>query len=284
MEKSEAATEATIADVPKLEFEPATMPPGLTKLRLTALGNRPYKCPQVVSAYWLFRSTHESVAGLFDTLYLVRERAGKNKQSTTGPLSRDAQDLLRAAIVFTSAGLDACMTDLLADAVPCLSIGNSTARGKFERYVDSQVTLSNVPDEFRDALKGDDPRQRMVDLYVASLTKASFQGSGDIKDRAREALGITNAQIPSRRITELDQFFTARNDIVHRMDHVGSSGTDAKPARQQRRQDDVRQMCDRVFLLIRDMISATADNIKASICRDSRTATGDARPGRRVML
>lgn len=261
MERPDVTTAA--ADAPPVDDEQAAVLGKLTKLSLTALGNRPYKCPQVVTAWWLLRSTHESITGLFDTLYLVRRtRASEKNQSTRGRLSGDAQDLLRTAIVFTSAGLDACLAALLTQAVPLLSIHNSTARAKFERYVEAQVNMPKVTAEFHDALKDLDPRGRMVDLYIASLTKASFQGSGDIKDRAREALGITNQQIPSKQITELDRFFTARNDVAHRMDHLDSSGTDAKPARQHRGQDDVGQMCDRVLVLTRDLINATAKNLK----------------------
>jgi hypothetical protein len=234
----------------------------LTRLSLTPLGNRPYKCPEVASAWWLLRSTHESITGLFDTLYLVRRvRASKKNQSTRGRLSGDAQDILRTAIVFTSAGLDACLTELLTQPVPVLATHNSTARAKFERYLELQVNEPRVTNDFRDALKDLNPRTRMVDLYISSLTKASFQGSSDIKDRARAALGVTNQQLPTKRITALDSFFAARNDVAHRMDHLGATRADTKPPRQQRRQEDVGLMCDQVLLLLRDLIKATATNL-----------------------
>lgn len=237
----------------------------LNKLELARLGRRPYSCPPVVPAWWLLRSTHQSVTGLFDTLYLVRKTRAKEKnQSTRGRLSGDAQDLLRAAIVFTSAGLDACLSALLADAVPVLIDGNEAARAKFERYVDEQINAPKVSSEFREAVQGLDPRSNMIALYVRSLTKASFQGSGDVKERARAALGVTNKQLPAKRITALDKFFSARNDVAHRMDHSGSSSAaDAAPPREQRNQNDVGEMCDQSLLLIRDLIKATAYNIGA---------------------
>lgn len=233
----------------------------LTKLALSPLGRRPRACSETVPAWWLLRSTHDSVTGLFDTLHLVRRtRAAKKNQSTRGRLSSDEQDLLRAAVVFTSAGLDAALTALLREAVPILIAGNETAHGKFERFLDDQILAPKVSAEFRAAIKDPEPRSSMVRLYVDSLTKASFQGSGDVKDRAREALGLTNKQLPTKRITELDKFFTVRNDVAHRMDHLGAAA-DAKPARKQRHPTEVGAMCDQALLVVRDLIKAAAANI-----------------------
>ncbi|KWX05877.1 hypothetical protein TH66_00700 [Carbonactinospora thermoautotrophica] len=234
----------------------------LTKIRLAPLGRRPRSCPEIGPAWWRLRSTHDSVTGLFDTLYLVRQtRARTKNQSTRGRLSSDAQDLLRAAIVFTSAGLDATVQALIEHAVPLLVIGNANAKNRFEIFIENQVRASKVEREFLAALKDGDPHKRMVQLYIRSLTKASFQGSKDLKERACGALGITNAQLPQSRFTKLDEFFTARNDVAHRLDLQASTGADSKPPRTQRRQDEVGQMCGEVLLLIRDLIKATATNL-----------------------
>lgn len=92
----------------------------LTKLNLTKIGSRPYSCPEIVTAWWRLRSTHDSVTGLFDTLYLVRRtRASTNNFSTRGRLSADAQDILRAAVVFASAGVDASVQALIKNAARC---------------------------------------------------------------------------------------------------------------------------------------------------------------------
>jgi hypothetical protein len=162
----------------------------------------------------------------------------------------------------TAPGCLETLGTLLKGAVPVLATHNLAARGKFDRYIASQVDDTKVATDFHEALKDLDPRARMMDLYISGLTKASFQGSNDIKDRVREALGITNQQLPTKRITDLDVFFTARNNVAHRMDHLTSSGADAKPARQQRKQNEVGQMCDQAFLLMRDLINIAAKNTK----------------------
>lgn len=234
----------------------------LTKLHLTKLGSRPYSCPEIVTAWWRLRSTHESVTGLFDTLYLVRRtRASANNSSTRGRLSSDAQDLLRAAIVFTSAGVDASVQALIEGAAPLLILHHETAKKRFETFVDNQVRSPKVTEEFVAALKQRDPHEQMVKLYIAGLTKASFQGSGDLRDRAAGALGISNKQMAKKRFTDLDRFFTARNEVAHHLDVLNGSAADEKPPRIQRGQDTIGPMCDEALLVVRDLIKATATNL-----------------------
>ena len=74
-------------------------------------------------------------------------------------------------------------------------------------------------------------------------------------------MGMTNGQIPKRRFAALDTFFTARNDVAHRLDMDNLTNADATPPRNQRNQEDVSQMCDEALLLVRDLIKATAANL-----------------------
>ncbi|GAB1331656.1 hypothetical protein [Streptomyces sennicomposti] len=254
------------AEVAKAVAEAPEEPGNLTKLALSPLGRRPYKAAEVVPAWWRLKSTHDSVTGLFDTLHLVRHtRAAQNKKSTRGRLHSDAQDLLRAAIVFTSAGLDSAVQALIHHAVPVLITQPGTPRMKYETFIENHTRASSVEEDFLAALKQQDPGAALVDLYVASKTKASFQGSGDLKDRAGASLGITNQQIPKARYTALDEFFTARNDVAHRLDMENVSASTTKPLRNIRPQQYVLQMCDQALLLVRDLIKETAANLSA--CR-----------------
>jgi hypothetical protein len=115
--------------------------------------------------------------------------------------------------------------------------------------------------DFLAAVRDRDPRRRMVDLYVASLTKASFQGSSDVKDRVRDALGIANRVVKRQRIERLDEFFTARNAIVHDLDYQEPSST--RTARYSRRMEDVRDQCNDVLALVAELIHAAASNLRA---------------------
>ncbi|MFD9854271.1 MULTISPECIES: hypothetical protein [Streptomyces] len=256
---------AVTAETAKAVAEAPEEPGNLTRLVLTPLGNRPYKAPEVVPAWWRLRSTHDSVSGLFDTLHLVRRtRAAQHNRTTRGRLHSDAQDLLRAAIVFTSAGLDATVQALIHLSVPVLIAQPGTPRLKYESFIEQQAKAPHVDEDFLAALKEQDPGVALLDLYVVSKTKASFQGSSDLRDRAGASLGISNQQIPKARFAALDAFFTARNDVAHRLDmeNVGQSTT--KPLTKIRAQQDVLQMCDQALLLVRELIKETAVNLAAS--------------------
>ena len=272
---SGSASVTVSAEVAKAAAEAPEDPGNLTKLTLTALGNRPYKCPEAVAAWWRLRSTHDSVSGLFDTLYLVRRtRARKNNKTTRGRLHADAQNLLRAAIVFTSAGLDATVQALISHAVPKLITSpDGTARLVYETFLCQQATAPSAGREFLIALKRQDLQDALIELYVKSKTKASFQGSADLHDRACGALGITNKQIPRKKFAALDEFFSARNDIAHQLDMDNVSQSLTKPQTKIRGQQDARRMCDGALLLARALIMATADNLRH--CR-TVAASGDA--------
>lgn len=261
-----ASVDETVDETGSFAGQEPERPGNLTKLALSKLGHRPYKCPEVIPASWRLRSTYNSVSGLFDTLYLVRRtRSKQNNTETRGRLHSDAQDLLRAAIVFTSAGLDAAVQALIEHAVPVLITQPGTARCMYETFVGEQARAPKVEDEFLAALKSPDPRPKLLHLYIRSKTKASFQGSSDLHDRAAASLGITNQQMPRGRFTALDEFFTARNDVAHRLDMEADTRADAAPPRKSRAQEDVRLMCDQALLVVRDLINATAVNLGA--CR-----------------
>lgn len=237
----------------------------LSRLRLTPLGKRPLGCPEIVPAWWRLISTHESIAGLFSTQQAIpRAPAHEADVSNESGLPDSAQDLLRAAIVFTSAGLDACLEVLLSHAIPVLIACNENARRKFELYIENQANAPRATQDFLGAVKDLDPRGRLLELYIRSLTSGSFQGSKSIKDRCVAALGIANEQLPSSRLAALDGFFRARNDVAHRLDLMQPAKDDVKPDRQPRRPDDVRRMCDDALILIRDLIEVVARNLDDS--------------------
>lgn len=227
----------------------------LAGLRLTSLGERPPGCQEIVPAWWRLISTHESVRGLFGTLQAIPREAGASNQTA---LPDSAQDLLRAAIVFTSAGLDACLEVLLSHAIPVLVTGNENARRKFELYIENQANAPRATQDFLSAIKDPDPRGRLLELYIRSLTSGSFQGSRSIKDRCVAALGIANEQLPFSRLAALDSFFRARNEVAHRLDILQPSGGDVRPGRQPRSPDDVGRMCDDALILVRDLILVVA--------------------------
>ncbi len=232
--------------------------PGLKSFSLASLPSAPTgRCPQVRRTWRYLKATHESVTGLLDSFSRIREVASQAKGSTKGRLSRDQVNLLRAALVFTSSGIDACCQQLIRDALPVLLHRGGTAEVRFREYLKSQLYEPKPPDGLLDAIAAADPRSQLIERYMGAMTKASFQGSSDLKERVRDVLGITNLRLPSRRFSALDGFFKARNDIAHQLDYANPSSPSVQ--RNHRAPANVVKQCDTAMALIADLVHATAD-------------------------
>jgi len=216
--------------------------------------------PQVRRSRRYLEATFASVSGLVDSFNLVHEKTVASRTDRRGRLGLDELDLLRAALVFTSSGLDASCHALVADCIPVLvDRPGTTAAKKFELWLDDEVAVASAP--FRDAVKQPEPRSAFVALYVEAKTKASYQGTSDLKDRVRAPLGIPNKAVATTRIDALGGFFTARNDIVHRLDYVDPRSTST--ARNSRSPSLVVAESDLVLALVADLIGGAADVLRA---------------------
>jgi hypothetical protein len=202
-------------------------------------------------------ATHESVSGLLDSFSQIRRVASDAKGSTKGRLTRDQVDILRAALVFTSSGVDACCQRLVRDGLPPLLQLGGSADMRFREYLKGQLYEPRPPDGLLDAIAAKDPRAELIERYVNERTKASFQGSGDLKDRVRDVLGIANQRLPSKRFISLDGFFKARNNIVHMLDYARPSSTSMQ--RNHRAPAVVVKQCDVALALVADLVHATAE-------------------------
>ena len=233
---------------------------GATPFALDPLPAAPKgQIPQVRRACRYLTATHGSVAGLLDSYNFVRDKRVQSQGHAAGRLSRDELDLLRAALIFTSSGLDACCQTLVTESLPHLIKSGGTAHLLFERWLEAQARQPSA--HFVAAIKDPNPRSQFVDLYIASKTKASYQGSGDVKERVRDLLGVPKKSVPDGPINALDGFFTARNDIVHRLDYVNPTGPSTK--RHHRSPADVVKECNAVLVVASKLIHGTAALLKS---------------------
>jgi hypothetical protein len=128
------------------------------------------------------------------------------------------EDQLRAAIVFTGAGLDATLKQLIRDTLVHLIIQNDQAHKKFEAFAAKRVGTGEIADTKMIAryLVAANPRQQLIEDYVYDLTGSSLQSAQQVYATAA-ALGIEDADLRSR-ISHLTDLFTARNQVSHELD------------------------------------------------------------------
>lgn len=214
-------------------------------------------------AYVLIDRTHSSVTGLFDSVSLLSETRRAANPSTKGRSAKLEVDVLRSAIVFTSAGLDASMKRLVNDVGRSLITKDTTAAyAQYQAYLKSELALPQVSAPLREAVLSRDVASRLVSHYFGEKTKASFQGSGDLQKRVRQTLGISQSIVPDHVFRDLDVFFVARNNIVHQMDLVDPFSESIR--RVHRTPEVVAEMCSQVFDVAVQLINAAASTVRSA--------------------
>lgn len=217
--------------------------------------------PRVRPAYRILNSAHNSVVELFDAVDALDSVRRQANGSTRGRKSKSEIDILRSAIVLTSAGLDASMMRLVNDVGRDLAMQRgSGAHREYEEHLKREMKKPSVSESFRQAVLGIDPGKQLVAFYLAEKTRASFQGSKDLKVRVRQALGISKTEVPDSDLEGLDVFFVARNKIVHDMDLQDPSADSI--AREHRDTKAVARLCEDVFSVAVRLIRGAAEACK----------------------
>jgi len=214
--------------------------------------------PHIRPAYRILSRAHASVSGLLDAAEVLDEKRRSSNTSTKGRMSRLEVDVMRSALVLTSAGLDASMGRLVNDAGRALAVKKGTgARHQYEEYLKAELAKPNVGTQWRDAIVSLSPGDALLKVYLADRTKASLQGSGDLKSRVRNALGIPQSVVQDSDLERLDEFFIARNAISHDMDLKDPASNSI--ARHHRTVEDVVELSDRAFATAVLLIQGAAD-------------------------
>ncbi|MFJ4966051.1 hypothetical protein ACIP6P_27000 [Streptomyces sp. NPDC088729] len=245
----------------------------LVTVELSPLGRKPHGCPPEVERSWArYVATHKSVSGLFETLTYLRQQGDPR-----GSISESQRDQARAAIVFTAAGIDACLRTLLRDALATLLQTDGPAHGAFTKHFHDQRLVGNLTRATKSAVVALDPRAALIDLYVTDLTGSSIQGWKELK-AVRDALGIPAADLDNSVLQMHQPFFDARHEVVHELDLVDPSGKGSR-GRRHRDISAVGEQCDGALRLLEDFINPTARAIKAAArqkAADAETDTSDA--------
>ncbi len=247
--------EMTVVPVPSPALQ---LPPALAPLPTAPSGH----APQVRQARKYLEAAHGSTSALLESLAIVRKQKKVATGETRGRYSNDEIELLRAALVFTSSGLDASLQRLCRDALPALiRRPDSGARARYQEFLKHELSAPKPSEPFRDAVLAADPEAELINFYVKERTKASYQGSRELRTRVREALGIGRSSVPDPDLAALDPFFEARNAIVHGMDYVDPESSLGRK-RHHRTRDSTVGECDLVFALAARFIAETAKSLR----------------------
>ena len=221
------------------------------------------RVPEIRNAYRYLRGAHASVSGLFDVVHTLAEARTADGDGR-GRVPGEEVDLLRAAIVFTSSGLDASMKRLVNDAGRALiPIPGTGARREYELFLTRKLQEPGCEQRLMSALIDVDPAGALVKYYLSERSRASFQGSGDLEKRVRNCLGVAGSRVTSESLKDLDEFFSVRNSIVHSMDYVDVESS-TKYKRSNRSVNDTATLCKKTFAVAADLIHAVADVVVAA--------------------
>ncbi|WP_315636690.1 hypothetical protein [Microbacterium paraoxydans] len=196
---------------------------------------------------------HSSVQGLFDTLHAARE-AKRLAGQELRRLSHGETDLLRAAVAFAGAGIDAVLKQLLEDTLGVLLDKSAAARGKLAAF--AGALPKEEPRLARAILTAPSADAKLREVYLERLTKGSLQSEKELK-AVRDALGIAEAgAFTDARLARHAAFFVARNEIVHELDLRKPDGP-GDPSRRYRAMSTCRDLANDALQLSADYIRAT---------------------------
>lgn len=171
------------------------------------------KSPLCEDAEFILRGAHDAASSFLDTFEKVRKT-----RNAKGTPTDEEQDLLRAMLLFATAGLDSMVKQLIRDALPTVIERDVGAVEMFKQYVERRLEKNEKLDRkfLADVIADANPRKRMIDQLVWDLTSESLQSA----DQLFKSAAFFNIPSPdlSKDPKGLKTIFEARNQISHEMD------------------------------------------------------------------
>jgi hypothetical protein len=169
--------------------------------------------PCLLDAHSVLVRTIDSADSFFGAFAGVRKARG-----ALGTPTDHEQDLLRAALLFAAAGLDAMVKQLIRDALGKVQESDPGSKQQFSEYLQARLARTPPIDVkmLAQALMADSPREHMRNELFRELTGSSLQSKDQLlKVAAHFAIG---AQQLTSNLDQLKKTFDARNQIAHEMD------------------------------------------------------------------
>ena len=167
----------------------------------------------------ILKGAHESAAGLIESFVGVRKYRG----AISGAPKDSEQDLLRACLVFSAAGLDSTIKQLIRDTLPRLVRSDDNVRKGLEDFIARQTREEPNGGEAASGKKflakilvAENHLDALIEQYILSLTGSSLQSTEELSKSA-SALGLDPRQVGVNHQT-LRPIFKTRNKIIHELD------------------------------------------------------------------
>lgn len=166
-------------------------------------------------------AAYDSVASLFEVTYPALRF---QRDAERGRLTQPEQDLFRAAVVFSGAGVDAVFKEAVRAAVAIQVERSDAAREKYVDFVSRYIQEGQSLDARRLAtlLTAPSPDGALKEAYIYKLTGSSLQ-SVDQVTGTLSALGLQDDTTLYKDAKELRELFTVRNQITHELDMTPAS-------------------------------------------------------------
>jgi hypothetical protein len=185
------------------------------KLRVAALPDP--KTEACSKAAVILARTHESADALLKAFELAQQERGTPRGMSTD----DEQDLLRAMLVMTAAGLDSMLKQLIRDAMPALVRASPSVREGVEKFVTRSIRGdADSPEPLSAAkflgriLAAESQQTQVIEEYIRDLTGTSLQSAPELAKTAA-ALGLSRTKVD---VTRFKEIFDIRNKIIHELD------------------------------------------------------------------
>jgi hypothetical protein len=183
-------------------------------------------------------------------------RAFHGSTTHNEPTDHD-QDLLRAMLVFASAGLDSMVKQLVKDALPVLIVSDREARERLAMWVERQLKTADSPQWLASALVADSSREQIIGGLIAALRSGSLQSVDELA-RAASFFAVGASDVISD-IDALQAAFRTRNQITHEMD-VDFSTEDS--IRRQRTIDELEHHANAILGAASNMLVCVGERLE----------------------
>ena len=211
------------------------------------------------------RTVLEHAKESVDNFFGAYDKMRKKKQ---GAPTDNEQDMLRAGLVFSAAGLDSALKELIRGSVRSLASVDSNVQDQFETFIQRQLRSDGEDVESISGFKflagilaSQAPQERLLNEYVLYLTGTSLQ-SVDQLFRSAKALGAEMKLISDNK-SKLTTIFGVRNSIIHELD-VKFSGKSGKRQRNIRKRTDLKSYSELLLKIADEIITKVENKVKPS--------------------